>query len=29
MDTKLENVLNDLAKEYEIDAEVIDPIKKM
>lgn len=29
MDTKLENVLNDLAKEYEIDTEVIDPIKKV
>lgn len=29
MDTKLENVLNDLAKEYEIDADVIDPIKKV
>ena len=29
METKLENVLNDLAKEYEIDAEVIDPIKKV
>ncbi len=29
METKLENVLNDLAKEFEIDAEVIDPIKKV
>jgi hypothetical protein len=29
METKLENVLNDLAKEYEIEAEVIDPIKKV
>ncbi len=29
MDTKLENVLNDLAKEYELEADVIDPIKKV
>jgi len=29
MDTKLENVLTELAKEYEIDADVIDPIKKV
>lgn len=28
MNTKLENVLSDLSKEYDIDDEIMDPIKK-